>query len=102
MITTGPQKPARATSISRRSPSISPRTSVKTDGAICQTPSRTIPKIASPPSVAARRLISDRLYGLRQKLADLARDGRQFSVFDCLHRRPRVDGDDLNTTLDFA
>ena len=101
-ITTGPQMPARATNTARRSPSISPRASVSKEGANCHMPSKATTRTASPARMAARRPTSDRLYGLRQKVANLARYGRQVRIFDSLHRRHRVDGADLHTAIHFA
>jgi hypothetical protein len=49
---------------------------VNTDGANSQTPSGAIPRTASAVRMLARGLISDRRDGLRQKIADLARDSR--------------------------
>ncbi len=50
-----------------------------------------IPRTARPAKNPARKFISDRRDGLRQKVANLTRDRGQFRVLDRLHRRHRVD-----------
>ena len=52
--------------------------------------------------MAARRLISVRLDGLRQKVADPACHGRHLGVLGRLHGGDRIDGANLNASLDLA